>query len=148
MFWTTKLLTWTYTMLGYLLAALDSAVATPLFQGAQVHLYTNIITPSPSSVPGDFVEATYNGYTATAVGALSGDVRIGSNAISRLANYFFGVTSPGGTSDTVYGYWVSNAANTVVLCAERFTSPAGMANPGDFIDLTLSLPLAAQQQGS
>jgi hypothetical protein len=97
---------------------------------SKVHLYQNNLAPGPQNVVGDFTEATYDGYVALALTAW-GTPFIGPDGNGQ-------VTAPGilfvdtgfATPNTIYGYYLTNAAGTVLLLSGKFDAPILMNNTG------------------
>lgn len=93
---------------------------------SNVHLYKNNIQPTNQTVLGDFVEADYDGYASeslTAWGAtfLNGD----GNAESVAPNITFTCTGDT-TPNIVYGYYITDAADAVLLMSGKFDAPETM----------------------
>jgi len=103
-----------------------------------VHLYQNNVTPGQASVLGDFTECTFDGY-ASQQWILGTPFTDGANK----ANYapFLGTwTGPEDlVSQNVYGWYVTNGANSKLLMAARFAdAPRVMDDPDDTIIFTVT----------
>jgi len=86
--------------------------------GAKVRLFTNDYIPSPTSVLADFDEATFGGYTAADAswGPVHYNEDGGAGASGGAPEW---VTSGAGPDETVYGWFLTNAAGTTLLGARR-----------------------------
>lgn len=103
-----------------------------------VHLYQNNYTPIPTSAVGDFTECSFAGYASQVVDRTQWtSPTIISNRASMTANNGSPFTwTNGGSAQTVYGYYVTDAANAVVIYAELFGTSRTL-NTGDELDLIL-----------
>jgi hypothetical protein len=122
-----------------LLDALSARPAAALLVTPFVHLYTAGPAPvGPLNVPGDFTEATFVGYAATALPLpLLGPINGANNVLGKHeeVNFLAGaVVAPG---ETILGYWVDEAAagGASLYFAEAFDTPIPIVNAGDFISL-------------
>jgi hypothetical protein len=119
-----------------LLAALDVRPAAPLLTTPKCHLFTAGPSPiTPTNVIGDFTEATFAGYAAVVLGALSADINLPSGlGYGRQVDADFiggAVVAPG---ETILGYWIDDGAAALYM-AETFVVPIPIAIPGDFIGI-------------
>ncbi len=121
------------------LAALNAAPGGALLLTPFVHLFTaGPATISPDTLPTDFTEATFVGYSSQALNLpLLGTINIDAETIARHneENFVGGaVVAPG---EMIAGYWVDNdaAAGTQMYMGERFSNPVAIAVLGDFIAL-------------
>jgi hypothetical protein len=92
-------------------------------------LYTNNHTPIHTDVIGAFTEAAFTGYAGQALPTWAAAVVAASVASSLAGAVTFNNGSAG--SVNVYGYYVTNAGNTVAYWAEIFAGaplaiPAGL----------------------
>ncbi len=119
-------------------AMLDMLVNGDGMAGLHLRLYQNNLTPDQDTVLADFTEATFSGYAedSPSFGAAA-TVSHKGKIVDTAARDF--THSSGGTSNTVYGYYLVNAPDTKVLWAERFSSPQVVAVNGDKITITLAL---------
>jgi outer membrane lipoprotein SlyB len=99
-----------------------------LNSGLVMRLFTNNITPTNANVIGDFTEATFAGYSSQTLGAWSApSVTAHVGKVSGAALTF---TITAG-SQTVYGYYVTDAGNTKLYFAERDpNAPVALAATG------------------
>lgn len=107
-----------------------------LLTGADVHLFSNNVTVSPTSVLTDFTECTFAGYVEQSLGtwstpAIQGDGSSGSSP----DDVSFTPTSSLG-SGTIYGGYVTDSTDTMLLWAWNF--PTGGITVAQGITLDLS----------
>ena len=81
--------------------------------GLKVRLFKNNYTPVAGSVIGSFTEANFSGYTPANLGTLAAAATVSGKASSTAgsANTW---TKSGATGNDVYGYYVTDAAGTVL----------------------------------
>jgi hypothetical protein len=96
----------------------------------KLKLFTNNYTPTNADTPASFTEATFTGYAAiTLTRSVSGSTwTINSSSSPAVASYpaqSFNATS----AQTVYGYYITNAAGTIVYGADKFSSAISLTNP-------------------
>lgn len=88
-----------------------------------LRLYSNNVTPSPTSVAGDFTEVAGGGYSSKALTFANWEITGGTptvalyNAVQSWA--FTGATNAPGT---IYGYYIIKNSDGSLLCAERFSA--------------------------
>jgi len=98
--------------------------------GTHMRLFTNNITPDPSKVTSDFVEASYPGYAAfdtTGLWVYPVQVVSGQYAVVSPVADFIAPTSGG--SVTIYGVFCTDGSNNL-LFSYLFSSPITVS-PGD-----------------
>jgi hypothetical protein len=144
MFWTTKVLQWTYAIVDALLGTLSTRPAAALLTTPKVDLYSAGPGLGPNMAYGAFTKCIYSGY-ASATLTPAGPVNLPGQVQGLLANALFTATvaSPF-VPDTAIGYFISDGAANV-YAAELFTNPIPFASAGDFADLLVAMPLAASQ---
>lgn len=111
----------------------------------KVRLFSNNYTPIATTVVSDFTEATFTGYAAQNVPALStvftnaaGQAEIDANATN-----FFQATDAV-SPNTIYGYWIADETSTPILMwCEKFDTPIDMTTAGKTLILLLRLILAS-----
>jgi hypothetical protein len=131
------------TTLDALLAALSARPAAALWATPNVHLFSNMITPTAESLLADFTECTFAGYAAVALPTLAGPVHLANDAQALLAEVNFiggSVVAPG---QNVMGYYITDTTNALLYVAELFGAPIPIANPGDYLTLALIFAEAA-----
>lgn len=124
-----------------LLSALDTLPAAALLVTPKVHLFTAGPNPIlPTSLPVDFTEATFVGYSPQALTLpLLGPIN-GAGQIIGVHNEvdFLGgaVVAPG---EIILGYWVdeANVGGTKMYYGELFVTPIPIVNAGDFVSLDM-----------
>ena len=105
-------------------------------ENSVLKLYTNDYTPVEGSTVGSFIECAVAGYAEKTLTASSWSI------ISDTGSYAEQEFLPT-TAVSCYGYFVTNAAETIVLWAERFTSaPFTMPAGGGSIKVTPSITVA------
>jgi hypothetical protein len=112
-------------------------VATPT--NTILHLYSNNLTPSSTTVVGDVTEVTSGGYAAITLTSLSWTVATSGGGITTAsyAEQTFNIT----TSATVYGYYITNVAGDL-LWLERFTAaPFQLPGSGGQVLITSQVSL-------
>ena len=130
---------WQVAVLDALLAALNARPAGALFTTPKLDLYVNNYAPTGNDAFSAFTLATFHGYAeVTPVFNAPGNLQGNDQAVT--SSGFFQATAGGITVATCYGYLLSDGAANVYF-AEQFAVPVGFANPGDFLDLDLVLPL-------
>jgi hypothetical protein len=84
--------------------------------GFNMHLYTNNLTPTTSTVLADFTEATFTGYTSVAVSVVTGPLVFG-----HYASVIFspaGFTISAGTQN-IYGWYLTDDTDTILIASQR-----------------------------
>jgi hypothetical protein len=99
-----------------------------------LRLFVNDVTPAQTGI--SYTEATGGGYAAKTMANGSWTVNPASDpSEATYAQQVFTFTGTLTTNTTIYGYYVTDADNTV-LWAERLTAPFTPANDGDHVDIT------------
>jgi hypothetical protein len=97
---------------------------------SKVHLYQNNMQPGPQNVISDFTEATYDDYTAIALGTFTTPfIGPDGNAISVAPGISF-VDGGTTTSNTIYGFFLTNSAGSTLLLSGKFDQAILMNNTG------------------
>jgi hypothetical protein len=99
----------------------------------QCRLYVNNVTPGHTDVPAFFTEASWAGYSPISLGtwAPSGLSGLTAQAFLNVFPTWFNTT---GSPVSVYGYFITDAGNSVVYWAERDPNAVSgpiVLNPGD-----------------
>ncbi len=116
---------------------LNALVAKYGADALNLHLFQNNYTPSDSSVIGDFTEATFDGYAAETLSGWTSASVTAHVATSNATPIAF-VKTGSVTSNNIYGYYVTNSANTVMYWAERDgAAPIVMNANGDTYTVTV-----------
>lgn len=104
-----------------------------------LHLYSNNLTPSSTTVIGDVTEVASGGYAAITLTSSSWSVATSGGGVTTAsyAEQTFNIT----TSATIYGYYVTNLAGDL-LWLERFTAaPFQLPGSGGQVLITTQLSL-------
>jgi hypothetical protein len=118
-----------------LMAALSARPAAALMAAPNVHLFGNDFTPSPFSVLANFTDVTFTGGAAVAQGTLLGPVWLDNIIRGMLVNTTFTCTVTPSPGQTIFGYYLTDAANALLWVAERFADPVPINTAGDFLSL-------------
>lgn len=102
----------------------------------KMHLYKTNVTPTTASVVGNFTECDFAGYAAQDIitwGAASVTSHVAK--ITAAANTF--TRSSTGAAQNIYGYFITNAAGSLLYWAELDPSaPRTVTNIGDSVTVT------------
>jgi hypothetical protein len=83
-------------------------------------IFTNAITPDQTTVLADLIEAAFAGYAPVTVPW----VAFGLNGVSANAGYAIaapiGFTNSSGADQTIQGYYVTDAGNTILFAVAAF----------------------------
>jgi len=106
----------------------------------RIKLFMNDYTPDEDTVEADFDEADFSGY-ADQASTLTGPTNVGG--VSIMNGLWTFAHNGGGTSNTIYGWWItSNFAGLFIVC-ERLPTPKVMASAAD--ELIVALPWRLRQ---
>lgn len=106
-----------------------------------LRLYSSNTTPGETDTTATYTEATFTGYSAITLTGASWTVTNADPAVASYAEQTF-TSSAGSQNQAIYGYYVTNAAGTVLMWAERFTDgPYTIVNNGDAIKVTPQITL-------
>jgi hypothetical protein len=124
----------------------DLMAADPAFLAAatsmHVHLYKNALAPELDSVLGDFTEATFTGHTALAMtsgvqpvyyDALTGNLTILLQSPAGGLHWICTVTPV--VPETIYGVYVTDTANAVLIGAVQLPTPQTISAAGQGIEV-------------
>jgi hypothetical protein len=102
------------------------ALTGGILDDAKVHLYKTAVIPTVESVLGDFTEADYTGYAAQTVASwgnpfqdIDGKVKM----VGPTQQYQPTATT---VTNTIYGYYVTNAGSTVLIYAKQLDQPIAL----------------------
>lgn len=103
-------------------------------QNLVLRLYQNNITPSDTDTAATYTEANFTGYAAiTLTGASWNAASAGTITYSAQQTF----TCSGASSNSIYGYYVTQASSGTLLYSERDASaPFTIANTGDAVKIT------------
>lgn len=115
--------------------ALEAFVNKTSPQNGVLRLFVSNTTPSDTDTAGTYTEATFPGYAAiTLTGASWGAASAGT--ITYGSQQTFSCTG-GGASESVYGYYITQASSGILMWSERDASaPFTVVNSGDQVKLT------------
>ncbi|WP_018609486.1 hypothetical protein [Uliginosibacterium gangwonense] len=106
----------------------------------QLHFYTNDITPADADTAASYTEANFSGYAAKTLTGSSWTIAQNANAVAEAAYAELSWTNAG-SSQVIYGYYVTDATSGVLLWAERFSASVTVMS-GDVIKLTPKITLS------
>lgn len=110
-----------------------------------LHLFQNNLTPSPGNVLADFIEATFTGYALKniLVANYPVDQVMPDGSIVGIfpANQTFLDTNVT-VANTVYGAYLTDSADSVLIGSVRFDTPKIMDGPTKFITIELAQMLS------
>jgi hypothetical protein len=107
----------------------------------KLKLFSNNYTPVATSAVGDFTEATFTGYTEKTLDRDTWNAPSSSGGKGTIT--YPEQTWTAGSSQTIYGYYITNNAEDEVLWAEKFASARALAS-SDVLNLTVRLTLNAE----
>lgn len=130
------------SLVSAMLAAISARPAAALISSPYVHLLKGNIVVTPDITLGSLqaLEANYTGYAPQVLAALAGPANLRFDTEGMLQNNDFIVGANPVTPNNITGYWVDQAGIDWVV-AEMFPNVIPMSNPGDLIDLQISIPI-------
>ena len=97
---------------------------TSVTDGIRLKLYKTNVTPSASSTVASFTEADFTGYTSGGVtlarASWTAPSTVSGKAYSSYADQTW---TNSGSSQTIYGYYVTTLDSATLLWAEKFDTP-------------------------
>jgi hypothetical protein len=128
---------------GRMIRLITNSVATT-GENIQIRLFKSNTTPTSTmtSFTTDYVEATFTGYVSVAATSASWNIVEGAptSATQSAATTF---TCTAATSESIYGYYLTQATSSILLWSERFSDgPYVLTNNGDKIILTAVLTVS------
>jgi hypothetical protein len=130
---------WARAIIADLLVALGTRPAAAILVTPHIDLYTNNYNPTPGDTFDTYTLPAFTGYAAVAI-TPTGPVNTGPNTQAMIANAVFTLTATTGGAATVYGIVMSDGAGNFQGAA-KFPAPVNLVNPGDFVDVSVALPL-------
>jgi hypothetical protein len=112
---------------------LEMIVNKTAAQNLVLKLFQSNTTPAEGDTAGTYTEATFSGYssatlTGTSWGAASGSISYAQQTFTH---------NGGATSNSIYGYYMTQTTSGILLLAERDGSaPFTLANNGDNVKIT------------
>lgn len=107
-----------------------------------LRLFSNNHTPAAATTAADLTEVAGGGYAAIALTPASWSTTGGSPTSSAYPEQTFTFTGATDSPGTIYGYYLTNAAGTLVL-AERLAATFTPAANGDTVKVTPTITLAS-----
>lgn len=113
---------------------LEAVVNKTAPENLVLRLYQNNITPSDTDTAATYTEATFTGYSAiTLTGANWNAASAGSITFNAQQTF----TCSGASSNSIYGYYVTQVTSGVLIWSERDVSaPFSITTSGDAVKLT------------
>lgn len=113
---------------------LEAVVNKTAPENLVLRLYQNNITPSDADTAATYTEATFTGYSAiTLTGANWNAASAGSITFNAQQTF----TCSGASSNSIYGYYVTQVTSGVLIWSERDVSaPFSITTSGDAVKLT------------
>lgn len=129
------------TGIAILTALIDTGA---LLDGAVLRLFQNNINPGPENVVGDFVSADFSGY-APSTTVVWGTPYLQSDGTANVAGdlKLFVADDPLIVTNTIYGWFLTNAGGTVLLASYRFSDPVAISLPLQALPVVPSYPKIA-----
>lgn len=103
-------------------------------QNLFLKLYESNTTPTETSVVGDFTEVTDGTYNAI---ELTGSSWVILNGLASYAQQTFNISG----AQTIYGYYITNYAGTILVLAELFGSAITIGSGGGTVAVTPTINL-------
>lgn len=123
----------------------DLAILTANDDVLTVRLFQNNLTPTQTSVIGDFTEATYDGYAAQTLVYTGAQVHDGAN--NRWLQPCTTLTytkGSGTTGNNIYGCYLTDGAGRLRGCGRLDGAPAPMTVVGQTVVITLQRAMASE----
>lgn len=112
-------------------------------QNLKLKLFVTDVTPTDTTVVGDLTEASGGGYAAKTLTNGSWTVASANDPSDAVyAEQTWTFTGPLTTNPTIYGYYVTDNAETTLIYAEKFGTTFTPANNGDQLKLTPKFQLS------
>lgn len=113
--------------------ALATALQTSTIKALTINLFSNNISPVDNHVIADFTIATFDGYAAITGQNMLGPVINDTGEVELLSPNCVFIDTGATTPNTIYGYFVTDAAVAVLYYFELFAIPQQMAKNGDVV---------------
>lgn len=117
-----------------------------VLDGAILKLFSEDATIGPDMDVADFTEADFGGYSAVTPLTWNGPANDGNIGLYGFSQGVFMADNTIAESQTIYGYFVTNAGEDTVLIAEKFGSPVNIVEENDALELDLYLQLKFANQ--
>ena len=117
--------------------ALQALVAKTAATVPILNLYQNNYTPAETDTAASYTAATFTGYAAISLGTGASWTISGGNPTQIAYTQQTFTCSTTGTTQQIYGYYVTATTSGTLLWAEKFTDgPYPITNLGDNIKIT------------
>jgi hypothetical protein len=116
--------------------AASIAAATVLGTDLKMGLYTNVMTPTKTSVVGDFTEPTYASYVRQAV-VMGAPIRDPINGIASLSGALTWQQTGTPTPVTIQGAFLTFGAGNLYAGAIPFATPIALNDTLDAFDIVI-----------
>jgi hypothetical protein len=122
------------------LTVLNAMVTLAAWVGAKLHLFSNNLVPTENNLLADFTSCVFSGYAPQTVTWSAAFLDGAGNATSSGGELLFADT--GATPDVCYGFFLTDAANAVLLAAGSIDgAPFGFSASGITLPLTIKIGL-------
>ena len=128
-------------------AMLNALVAaTQPWNGAKLHLFKNNFVPAPQNDIAAFTEADFTGYAASSAitWSAAGYLPDGTAVVDGDAKTFQVGATPT-ILNTIYGWYMTDGAGTVLIMARKFDNPVVLSAAGQRIIVLPSYPAYVTQ---
>lgn len=116
-----------------------TVAATPL----TLRLFSNNHTPAHGDTNASYTEVTGGGYAAFALTGASWTVTPGSPSTAAYAAHSFAFTGATTAPGTIYGYYITDANNKVIVAQLLDSPPFTPVTNGDAVVVTPQITLAS-----
>jgi hypothetical protein len=117
---------------------INSILDTFLASNVLLKLFSNDYSPAKDDVLADYTEVTGGGYAAITLVAADWSVTTADQCVASQTEKTFTFTGATTAPGTIYGYYVTNAAGTVLLWAERFSSSVLPFEPANGSEIAIT----------
>lgn len=123
-------------------AMLNALVAaTAPWNGGKIHLFKNNFTPSPTMAIGDLTEADFTGYAASSAVTWAAAAYLpDGTAVVVGDSKTFQVGATPTILNTVYGWYLTDAAGTTLIFARRFDTPVVLSAAHQILTILPAYP--------
>lgn len=112
-------------------------------QNLILRLYSSNTTPAEADVATTYTQATFTGYAAATLTGASWTFTVGAVTYATYAQQTFTSSAVQGATQSIYGYYLTQASSGILMWAERFSDgPYPITNNGDSIRITPYIELA------
>jgi len=116
--------------------ALEALVNKTAPQNLVLRLYKSNTTPGETDTEATYTEADFTGYSAITLTGATWTTTLGAPSYAEYTQQTF-TSSAGSQSQTIYGYYLTQATSGKLVWAERFSdAPVTITNNGDAIKVT------------